>query len=336
MICNCELIKLYSPFPLTLRGPNKSPFLGPHYYQFKPEKLLSLDACLVKAPFSYGLENINWGSWDTNLERLGSDPSIPLPEDFLSWADWVDAMLPLFKEKWMLNGIYQAIMLSKHHITLNPSLIGTALCFWDSTSNSFAFGPGPMTPPILDMAALFGFRPHDLSIDALADFEMKNRKVRVPMRASASEIMRLKTREIEFMHLAEALHNESDLATGPFMLALLYHCLHRITVDPFNLNVCGPIWMLQIWLEWYFPELGSAGSESLEDDVQEGDVFAIVLATRPRWFISTEECFIFFRECRQRPKAIWLRSLLGSMFWFAKRGLHEAHRHWRHLLDFRS
>ncbi|CAB4317106.1 unnamed protein product [Prunus armeniaca] len=102
-------------------------------------------------------------------------------------------MLPLFKEKWMLNGIYQAIMLSKHHITLNPSLIGTALCFWDSTSNSFAFGPGPMTPPILDMAALFGFRPHDLSIDALADFEMKNRKVRVPMRASASEIMRLKT-----------------------------------------------------------------------------------------------------------------------------------------------
>ncbi|KAH0972061.1 hypothetical protein GBA52_024217 [Prunus armeniaca] len=78
----------------------------------------------------------------------------------------------------------------------------------------------------------------------------------------------------EFMHLAEALHNESDLAIEPFMLALLYH---RITVDPFNLNVCGPIWMLQIWLEWYFPELGSAGSESLEDDVQEGDAFAIVL-----------------------------------------------------------
>ncbi|CAB4286256.1 unnamed protein product [Prunus armeniaca] len=202
-------------------------------------------------------------------------------------------------------------MLSKHQITLNASLISAALCFWDSTSNSFAFGPGPMTPTILDMEALFGFRPHGLSINALTYFEMKNRKVMVPMRASASEIMRLKmysgfvmtyqgmddpnqehmmfllfwlnkfvfpqANEVvrtEFMHLAEALHNESDLATGPFMLASLYHCLHRITVDSFNLNVCSPIWMLQMWLEWYFPELGSAGSESLEPSICESSVWA--------------------------------------------------------------
>ncbi|CAB4268890.1 unnamed protein product [Prunus armeniaca] len=282
-------------------------------------------------------------------------------------------MVPLFKDQWMLNGIYQAIMLSKHQVTLNPSLISAALCFWDSTSNSFAFGPGPMTPTVLDVAALFGFRPHGLSIDAVSDFKLKNRKVRVPMKARASEIMHLRTYSgfvmtyqgvddpdqehmmfllfwlnkfifphadegvrTEFMYLAEALHNKSDLATGPFMLASLYHCLYRITVDPFDLNVCGPIWMLQMWLEWYFPELGSAGLEFLEEDVQEGDAPAIILATRSRRLVSTAECFIFFRECRQCPKAIWLRSLLGSMFWFAERGLHEAPRHWKHLLDFQS
>ncbi|PQP98286.1 hypothetical protein Pyn_37587 [Prunus yedoensis var. nudiflora] len=35
--------KAYSPFPLSLRGPFKTPFLRPHYHQAKPEGLLSLD-----------------------------------------------------------------------------------------------------------------------------------------------------------------------------------------------------------------------------------------------------------------------------------------------------
>ncbi|CAL8115531.1 unnamed protein product [Prunus armeniaca] len=89
--------------------------------------------------------------------------------------------------------------------------------------------------------------------------------------------------------------------------------------------------MIQIWSKWYFPELGSAGSESLEDDAS-----AIALVTRPRRPVSTEECFIFFRECMQRPRMIWLRSLLSDTFWFAERGLYKAPRHWRDLIDFRS
>lgn len=50
-----------------------------------------------------------------------------------------------------------------------------------------------MTPTILDMAVLFGFRPWGPSIDVLGDYEMKNWKVGVPMRASKSEIMHLRT-----------------------------------------------------------------------------------------------------------------------------------------------
>lgn len=52
-------VRFYSPFPVSLRGPSKTPFLGPHYHQAKPDSLLALDTQLVRAPFSYCLEDIN-------------------------------------------------------------------------------------------------------------------------------------------------------------------------------------------------------------------------------------------------------------------------------------
>ncbi|CAB4273080.1 unnamed protein product [Prunus armeniaca] len=71
-------VRFYSPFPLSLRGPFKTPFLGPHYHQVKPESLLALDTQLVRVPFPYDLQDIDWGSGETNLERLGSSPDVPL------------------------------------------------------------------------------------------------------------------------------------------------------------------------------------------------------------------------------------------------------------------
>lgn len=133
------------------------------------------------------------------------------------------------------------------------------------------------------------------------------------------------------MHLAEALHNETGLATSPFMLASLYHCLQQITIDLLNLAVCGPIWMVHIWLEWYFPELGNEELEYLEDDVP-----ATALATNPKRPVCIEECFIFFRDCKQRSRSTWLRLLFCDVPWFVERSLHEAPRHRRELTDFRS
>ncbi|BFG24929.1 hypothetical protein CerSpe_112030 [Prunus speciosa] len=187
------LSPVYSPFPITMRGPFQTPLLGPYYPQAKPEDLLSLDTQLVRAPFSYGLEDVDWSSWEANLGRLGSNPDVPVSEVYFSWSDWVDEMKPLFSDVWKRNGIFHAILLSKNRIELNPSLLGAALCYWDSTSNTFASGPGPMTPTILDMAALFGFKPWGGNIDALGDYELGNRQVKAPMKASKAEILRLKT-----------------------------------------------------------------------------------------------------------------------------------------------
>ncbi|KAI5351262.1 hypothetical protein L3X38_004153 [Prunus dulcis] len=124
---------------------------------------------------------------------------------------------PLFKDKWMQNGIYYAILLDKHQIDLNPSLLGASLCFWDSTSNTFAFGTGPMSPTLLDMAAPFGFRPWGMSIDVLGDYEMRNRKVGVPMRASKTEILCLRT-YFGFMMMYQGM-NDRDQEHMMFLLS---------------------------------------------------------------------------------------------------------------------
>ncbi|PQM38890.1 uncharacterized protein Pyn_29422 [Prunus yedoensis var. nudiflora] len=85
----------------------------------------------------------------------------------------------------------------------------------------------------------------------------------------------------EYMHLAEALHNESGLATGPFMLASLYRCLYQITVNPLDLACVD----LSGWSNYGWSD----------------DVPAVALALAPKRLVSTEECFIFFRECESVP-----------------------------------
>lgn len=84
--------------------------------------------------------------------------------------------------------------------------------------------------------------------------------------------------------MAEALHNETGLATCPFMLASLYHYLYQITINSLNLAICGPVWMAQICLEWYFLELGNEELEYLEDDGP-----AMALPVNPKRPVSIEE-----------------------------------------------
>ncbi|PQP95822.1 uncharacterized protein Pyn_21862 [Prunus yedoensis var. nudiflora] len=96
--------------------------------------------------------------------------------------------MPRYQGKWMQNGIFYAIMLLKHQIKSNPPMLSVALCYWDSTSNTFAFGPSPITPTILNMAALFDFRPCRMRVDVLGDYELKNHRIETPMKATKTEI----------------------------------------------------------------------------------------------------------------------------------------------------
>ncbi|CAB4286043.1 unnamed protein product [Prunus armeniaca] len=73
-------------------------------------------------------------------------------------------------------------------------------------------------------------------------------------------------------------------------------------------------------------ELGNDALEFLENDIP-----ATTLAINTKRLVSIKECFVFFRECRQRKKETWLHSLSCDHPRFADRGLHQAPKHWKDL-----
>ena len=86
-----------------------------------------------------------------------------------NWVKWIDDLEPLFKKKWMSNGIYELIMLSKTTIVVKPELLATALLFGNSGTNTFDFRMGRMSPTILDMAQVFGLRTSGRTVDVTQD-----------------------------------------------------------------------------------------------------------------------------------------------------------------------
>ena len=72
--------------------------------------------------------------------------------------------------------------------------------------------------------------------------------------------------KLERIPLVRALHSFDDVASGPFILAQLYHLLHEMTKgEPSETNLNGPTWMVQLWLQWYFLEFRAANMEFLEE-----------------------------------------------------------------------
>ncbi|CAL2228432.1 unnamed protein product [Prunus armeniaca] len=59
--------------------------------------------------------------------------------------------------------------MSKQSINIDEHLLATALCLWNFTSNTFYFRLGLMTPTLLDMAHIFGFRPHGMPVDVVGE-----------------------------------------------------------------------------------------------------------------------------------------------------------------------
>lgn len=49
---------------------------------------------------------------------------------------------------------------------------------------------------------------------------------------------------MEWFQVAEGLATYSDIATGPLILASIYKGLREATIEPINLNVKGPLWMV--------------------------------------------------------------------------------------------
>ncbi|KAM2237405.1 hypothetical protein ACFX1S_012755 [Malus domestica] len=117
----------------------------PRGYWFAPNPFLAKS----------GISSAKWSSYRRGFPLM-NDPAL---------TQWIDELEPIFKKKWMNNGIYELIMLSKTTIVPKPELLATSLLFWNSGTNTFDFSMGPMSPIVLDMAQVFELRPSGRIVD---------------------------------------------------------------------------------------------------------------------------------------------------------------------------
>ena len=325
--------------------------LGPHWFGPVPAEVAELLKKDAEAPLCFestsALASYSWVS--KNLSR--SFPSSEVRNSPVKWADWIDRLLPRYGGHWRRAGLYDAILLSKQSINRDENLLAAALCFWNSASNTFDFRVGPMAPTLLDMAQIFGFRPHGRPVDAVGDYHRRKNqeKVATPFTISPATINqncsfsnflkrfsaekdkdqqhmlfllywlnrfvfpnRSSAVLLEYRHLAEALHNHTDVGLGPTVLAHLFKNLHTATLEnPLNLSAPGAFWMIQIWLQVYFPELRFPDIVLPEDQVL---ALPLISAEVPKH--SLEEYLMLFRHCTKRSAAQWQVVIRRTYPWF--------------------
>lgn len=106
---------------------------------------------------------------------------------------------------------------------------------------------------------------------------------------------------LEYRHLAEALHNHTDVGLGSIVLAHLYKNLHTATLEnPLNLSTLSAFWMIQVCMQVYFPELRFSNVVLPEYQVL---ALPLMSAEVPKRWI--EEYLMFFRHCTKRSIAQW-------------------------------
>ncbi|CAL2260686.1 unnamed protein product [Prunus armeniaca] len=117
---------------------------------------------------------------------------------------------------------------------------------------------------------------------------------------------------LEYRHLAEALHSHTDVGLGPSVLAHLFKNMHIATLEnPLNLSAPGAFWMIQIWLQVYFPELSIPDIVLPEDQVLAQPLMSAEVPKR-----SIEEYLMFFRHCTKRSAAQWQVVIRRTYPWF--------------------
>ncbi|KAM5586672.1 hypothetical protein ABKV19_005545 [Rosa sericea] len=287
---------------------NKEPqgecILGPHYYAGMPSAVKEvLESSLVDT--SCLAHGASWSTWSIELKLPQVWPKLT-PE----WTKWVPRMEHFFGQEWKKYGIYDSIKVTEQEIQMDRPLLAASLCFWSSATNTINLPLGPMTPTLLDMAAIFGFRPNGVAVCATTKFPtsfhtslrpkaVKNdKKAKDEADVKAKQLLNYSTfyathavdEEVtenrrqppkphehaafllywlckfvfcaksnkctfEFAGIAEALSAGMPLALGPFILARLYRTLRNVVVDNMNLDIGGPLWMFQVWVQTYFHQL---------------------------------------------------------------------------------
>jgi hypothetical protein len=141
----------YASFPRqnSIGFASNDPFaLGPIFIDHCPQELVDIFPYSKNIQPLYLHRNAKWGPFSTEIKF---EPW-PLPKS--DWFTWVDRMYIGLKEKLEYLGIADAIITSKTPIKPDTHLITALISFWSTTSNTFVFNEGFLSPTLMDVSAM--------------------------------------------------------------------------------------------------------------------------------------------------------------------------------------
>ncbi|KAL5173278.1 hypothetical protein HKD37_16G045853 [Glycine soja] len=235
-------------------------------------------------PRIFDSEPYNFNCLSKPHKLFRSAPSIA-HKDYLPWLDRVEQA---YEDFWKTYGIFDLIQFSRFGPEYRPEMLIAAMHFFESSTNTFQFKCGMMTPTLLDVAALTGLRPSGETYDPTKSSDnikliykentfskyIAEHKGSVEEEVSDEEHVAFLTLWLShyvfctkslqvakrFIPMAIQIHEGQNFGFGRLLLAVLYESLGEAcddlkkSKDGSSFLVSGPMWLLQLWLNATFEQ----------------------------------------------------------------------------------
>ncbi|KAL5156645.1 hypothetical protein HKD37_15G041574 [Glycine soja] len=235
-------------------------------------------------PRIFDSEPYNFNCLSKPNKLFRSAPSIA-HRDYLPWLDRVEQA---YEDFWKTYGIFDLIQFSRSGPEYRPEMLIAAMHFFESSTNTFQFKCGMMTPTLLDVAALTGLRPSGETYDPTKSSDniklvykentfskyIAEHKGSVEEEVSDEEHVAFLTLWLShyvfctkslqvakrFIPMALQIHEGQNFGLGRLLLAVLYESLGEAcddlkkSKDGSSFLVSGPMWLLQLWLNATFEQ----------------------------------------------------------------------------------
>ena len=265
-------------------GGDSQASLGPTPRDRLPDDAMAYYALPIRRPIPALLRSpADLGGWGQKHHRvkIGFWPSIQPPD-----VAWYNEVRARDLARWRAVGIADAIDLCLQIPGgLNRAPLAAAFCLWNTASNTFDFRFGQMSISLLDILAITGLPIHAAPY---VQGQFDDEKFPLQMTQTGRSIHSRsfpswrnyyrghhdETGGIAFLEwwlckfifctsagkptgtwssLATALYNGTVVGLGQPVLGSLYRALYQVAMHPFEVQSSGPFWILDFWLQTYFP-----------------------------------------------------------------------------------
>jgi hypothetical protein len=202
-----------------------------------------------------------------------------------TYKNWLARVQNDFGGIWQSYGIFDFIQLSKIEVKYNQEMLIAALHFFESSTNTFHFECGMMTPTLFDVAAITGLPPTGDAYDPTRlahpiDIGFKNKTYAKYTSEHYGEgevsdeehiaflalwlsqhVFCTKSLQVAkcFIIMANQIHEGQQFGLSRLILGCLYESMRsacelmKKTGDGSVFLGYGPFWLLQLWLHATFP-----------------------------------------------------------------------------------